>query len=743
MILVTEGDRLPALIEAGALFVANHSGGKDSQAMLIRLLEVVPAARVLVVHASLGEMEWPGALEHAKRQAAAAGLPFLVARTWTDNARGSVAGRQWYDWLPIHHLSTAEVFATILDAGQEPHPAYAAGNERLSCVFCILGSGRDARNGAIHHPDLFARYVELEARAGYTAHQSRKGLEEVAGLPPDSVCPDMEDFAFLGANRRIKVKRLRGVISMGLLVPAPEGSQVGDDVAEILGVTHYDPPLPLSTGGEGEKPPPGYRPVYDVESLRRYASAFVPGEPVFVTEKIHGANGRFTCIDGRMHCGSRTEWKKADEGNLWWRALAENSPLALFLQAHPDITVYAEVYGQVQDLKYGAGRGEVRVAVFDLLQAGEWLSPREARELAPDLPWVPTIADGAPFDLEEILALAEGPSQVPGAGHLREGIVVKPLIERSCLEVGRVNMKVVGNGSRRHEIPGLQSRLRDLRAGRRHLRRASLPAIGRACPLRGGRSLRRPRDGFCSRHFRLRARRLVDPPAVALRSPRRRSGYRLRSRLAGSRVCPGMGPRVMRPLRSPRSCPRPVPLPRLDPEQQQIVDLLRERGPLTAWQIAEIVYPDGRFREDWDLAPTEKAEMELGRCGFAVEVIGQGPGDSDPELAAIYGPADLYAATTSPERSEQLHREARSRRAAWMREMRAATRQGTEVAFPSRVAWDLYLEQRAEERRTAKFSPREFSIEFNAKLQEGRAALAELINDEERRLAFRANGRRS
>lgn len=33
-----------ALVASGALFVANHSGGKDSQVQLIKLLEVVPAA---------------------------------------------------------------------------------------------------------------------------------------------------------------------------------------------------------------------------------------------------------------------------------------------------------------------------------------------------------------------------------------------------------------------------------------------------------------------------------------------------------------------------------------------------------------------------------------------------------------------------------------------------------------------------------------------------------------------------
>jgi len=52
-----------SLINSGALFVSNHSGGKDSQAMLIKLLEVIPAHLLIVVHASLGAIEWPGALE--------------------------------------------------------------------------------------------------------------------------------------------------------------------------------------------------------------------------------------------------------------------------------------------------------------------------------------------------------------------------------------------------------------------------------------------------------------------------------------------------------------------------------------------------------------------------------------------------------------------------------------------------------------------------------------------------------
>jgi 3'-phosphoadenosine 5'-phosphosulfate sulfotransferase (PAPS reductase)/FAD synthetase len=245
-------EQLQDLIAKRALFVVNHSGGKDSQALFIRLLKIIPREQLLTVHAALGEVEWQGALELARDQAAAAGVPFVVARpvksflemveqrfarrpsvpSWPSastrqctsdlkrgpidreirryakahgfpivvscagiraqessarakavvfrvNERNSIAGRQWFDWLPIHELTTAQVFAEIYAAGQEPHWAYAAGNERLSCVFCIMGSRRDLANGAKHRPELLAKYVELEQRTGYTMHMSRKPLLEL------------------------------------------------------------------------------------------------------------------------------------------------------------------------------------------------------------------------------------------------------------------------------------------------------------------------------------------------------------------------------------------------------------------------------------------------------------------------------------------------------------------------------------------------------------------------------------
>ena len=102
---------------------------------------------------------------------------------WTRNDRNSRAGRQWYDWLPIHGLSADDVFRVIAEAGQSPHWAYAAGMSRLSCSFCILASRADLRCAAELRPALYRRYVFLEQRIGHTLSPTRKPLPEVTGIP--------------------------------------------------------------------------------------------------------------------------------------------------------------------------------------------------------------------------------------------------------------------------------------------------------------------------------------------------------------------------------------------------------------------------------------------------------------------------------------------------------------------------------------------------------------------------------
>lgn len=272
------------------------------------------------------------------------------------------------------------------------------------------------------------------------------GVTQGAFLPPDSIVPDLPEYAFLNGHRRIKVKKLRGVISMGLLVPAPAGSKIGDDVADILGITHYNQPEPLSTGGEAESPPAGYRPCYDIESLRSHINLFVPGELVFCSEKLEGCNARFCWQDDRMYCCSRTEWKRQNDSNLWWMALKATPQVEDLCRANPDLTAYGEVIGNVGGFDYGHAKGSVSFACFDLLRGSQWVDAQEQCDICQKygVPVAPLLGI-LPFSFDTVAALAEGQTTVPGASHVREGCVVKPIKERTCLEIGRVQLKIKGN----------------------------------------------------------------------------------------------------------------------------------------------------------------------------------------------------------------------------------------------------------------------------------------------------------
>lgn len=46
------------------MFVCNHSGGKDSQAMFLYLSKFVPKEQLFIIYSDLGEVEWEGSKEH-------------------------------------------------------------------------------------------------------------------------------------------------------------------------------------------------------------------------------------------------------------------------------------------------------------------------------------------------------------------------------------------------------------------------------------------------------------------------------------------------------------------------------------------------------------------------------------------------------------------------------------------------------------------------------------------------------
>ena len=335
------------------------------------------------------------------------------------------------------------------------------------------------------------------------------GVTKGAYIPPDSIVDaTRSEFLFLvdqakdDGKVRIKAKKLRGVLSFGLMVPVPDETPLGEDWAERLGVEHYEPPLASEKKvGKGKGPfttdeasaPAVFAPKYDLDAFRRYHKLFEQGEPVVVTEKLDGANARYTCIDGEMHCGSRERWtrefcdvshitvdylisqgcepEKAEhvfnslttrpqKRNIWWQALRNYSAIEEFCRANPGSVLYGEIYGDVNCIKYGLG-GNV-FSAFDILKDGKFLNPFDFYQHAvihglPIAPLVNTkivrveetggsgVQVTVPYDFDAICAMAEGPTLVKHAkeGTIREGVVVAPVEERTDPHLGRVKMKVV------------------------------------------------------------------------------------------------------------------------------------------------------------------------------------------------------------------------------------------------------------------------------------------------------------
>jgi hypothetical protein len=69
---------IEALIKKGALFVCNHSGGKDSQAMYLYLRLIIPASKLVVIYSHLDQVEWEGTEEHIWKTIDPAHRFFLV-----------------------------------------------------------------------------------------------------------------------------------------------------------------------------------------------------------------------------------------------------------------------------------------------------------------------------------------------------------------------------------------------------------------------------------------------------------------------------------------------------------------------------------------------------------------------------------------------------------------------------------------------------------------------------------------
>jgi tRNA-binding EMAP/Myf-like protein len=323
-------------------------------------------------------------------------------------------------------------------------------------------------------------------------------------IQPESIVPQTEPFRFIWQDhvgtdgkvperrRLINPKRLRGEWSEGLLMPAvelpelriKEGEDVviGKDVAEIIGVTHYVPefdrePTAANTLAAPKRRYPrtwrgwfywslmklGFRrarknyaievafnyPIYDLNALKNAGRhGFHPGENIQVTEKIHGSNARYVYVDGVQYCGSHEQWK-ADGPNVWWNVYRQFLEIGDWCHQNPGKVLYGEVGPTQKGFRYGTDKDKTFFFAFDVYCPDAELKIDRSIWRWPGgegfAPTVPVIHVG-PYDPKVIQDLVDGPSVVPGAGHIREGIVVRSLETGRKLKVkSNEFLKIVGN----------------------------------------------------------------------------------------------------------------------------------------------------------------------------------------------------------------------------------------------------------------------------------------------------------
>lgn len=296
--------------------------------------------------------------------------------------------------------------------------------------------------------------------------------DKVVYIPEQSELPDslVQELGLEGKlsgskKNRVKAIKLRGVLSQGLVYPAKDEWEVGQDVKEELSVVKWKPSIPTHLRGEVNSSSFSFS--FSPHNIKKYPDVIKEGEEVFYTEKIHGTfciatlmkkedrkedmvNGKFKVSSkGLISKGIYFKDTPENENNTYLSTLKRNDIFSkMEMLGHDDstnISLVGEVYGKVQDLKYGVnettdfrafgihieGRGFLNMAVFLSI----------CKSL--DIPTVPVLYAGL-HSKEKLLEYTSGREQVSGKEtNLREGIVIYPIIEREDPRLGRVFFKSI------------------------------------------------------------------------------------------------------------------------------------------------------------------------------------------------------------------------------------------------------------------------------------------------------------
>jgi RNA ligase (TIGR02306 family) len=296
--------------------------------------------------------------------------------------------------------------------------------------------------------------------------------------PPDCIIPkdliDKYKLEFLKKNGRIGTIKLRGAVSQGLVLSIPEGKKCreGQEVSKELGITKYEPPVPTYQSSLNSKKSTrkhinrAFDVYTDIENIKHYPEVFTEEDSVVITEKIHGTSARacnlkkdphnwferlivnitknkseFVYGSHRVQISANKNYKGFYGSDVYGKVCQKYNLAKILPEGY---IFYFEIYGKgIQELEYGLTDLEMRV--FDIKDVNlgkylDWDTVRETCRLL-NIPIVPILHYGK-YSKEAVEKCTNGNSTVYLKG-IREGCVIKPLIETIHNSIGRKILKSI------------------------------------------------------------------------------------------------------------------------------------------------------------------------------------------------------------------------------------------------------------------------------------------------------------
>ena len=295
-------------------------------------------------------------------------------------------------------------------------------------------------------------------------------IPEAAVLPPELIERLGLTGRLAGAEfNRVHAVRLRGALSQGIVLHAEPHWVEGQSVMEELGIVKYVPEIPEELLGSVYALEREEGLTFDVDDIKAWPNVFQDGEEVVFTEKVHGVFMSVSalpfdqgCDDSEHYVGrawvsskgllsQRMAFKYAvDNPNIYVRTTERLSlfaaAMALAYDSGKIVHILGELFGMgVQDLHYGTKSGLPEYRVFAIVVDGQYLDEDElaATIESRGLQRANVLYRG-PFNAEVLAEFTNGKESISGrATHMREGVVITPVPERTDALLGRVCLKSV------------------------------------------------------------------------------------------------------------------------------------------------------------------------------------------------------------------------------------------------------------------------------------------------------------